>query len=270
MAQTYLVGAGLVPNEYKDVPQDCKKINVALFALGRAGSIHLSNMMKNPRILLQYIVEPDREKLLRVQEEWHLPDSAILSPQETDKVFNDPSIHGIVIATPTYMHKDLVVRALKSGKAVLCEKPIAENLTETSQCYRIAEEVKRPLLCAFNRRFDPSFRELRRRVHEGAVGQIHMIKTVARDSPLPSVDYLKISASAGFKFVNFSATRIRNIATNSWCICKALTHIMASQTLSSTSCFSFIQTNNNFSTFYINGALFFVRIVTPLATSAAF
>lgn len=51
------------------------------------------------------------------------------------------SIHGIIIATPTHMHKDLVVRGLRAGKAVLCEKPIAENLQETRICYQIAQKV---------------------------------------------------------------------------------------------------------------------------------
>ena len=56
-----------------------------------------------------------------------------------------------------------------------------------------AAEVGRPLFCAFNRRFDPSFSSVRRRVVEGEVGHVHMIKTTSRDSPLPSLDYLKIS-----------------------------------------------------------------------------
>ena len=56
-----------------------------------------------------------------------------------------------------------------------------------------AAEVERPLFCAFNRRFDPSFSSVRRRVVEGEVGHVHMIKTTSRDSPLPSLDYLKIS-----------------------------------------------------------------------------
>ena len=49
------------------------------------------------------------------------------------------------------------------------------------------------MFCAFNRRFDPSFSSVRSRVLQGAVGHVHMIKTTSRDSPLPSLDYLKIS-----------------------------------------------------------------------------
>ena len=56
-----------------------------------------------------------------------------------------------------------------------------------------ADEVGKPLFCAFNRRFDPSFASIKKRVQAGEVGHVQMIKTTSRDSPLPTIDYLKIS-----------------------------------------------------------------------------
>ena len=57
----------------------------------------------------------------------------------------------------------------------------------------MSPQVGRPLFCAFNRRFDPSFAAVRAKVRAGSVGHVQMIKTTSRDSPLPSMDYLKIS-----------------------------------------------------------------------------
>lgn len=45
----------------------------------------------------------------------------------------------------------------------------------------------------FNRRFDPGFRSLKKRVDAGEIGKLTVIKTCSRDSPKPSIDYLKIS-----------------------------------------------------------------------------
>ena len=73
------------------------------------------------------------------------------------------------------------------------EKPIAEDPSGTARCYAKADEVGKPLFCAFNRRFDPSFASVRRRVQAGEIGHVQMIKTTSRDSPLPTIDYLKIS-----------------------------------------------------------------------------
>ena len=63
----------------------------------------------------------------------------------------------------------------------------------TERCYKKADDVGKPLFCAFNRRFDPSYASIRKKVQEGELGHIQVIKTTSRDSPLPSLEYLKIS-----------------------------------------------------------------------------
>lgn len=86
-----------------------------------------------------------------------------------------------------------MVRALNAKKAVFCEKPIAEDRANAVKCYETAKKVGKPLFCAFNRRFDPSYNAVRDRVRNGEIGHVHVIKTTARDSPLPGIDYLKTS-----------------------------------------------------------------------------
>lgn len=102
-------------------------------------------------------------------------------------------VDAVVVCSPTYTHEDIVIRALEAKKAVFCEKPIAENPKDTAKCYEAAENYGKPLFCAFNRRFDPSYTNVRQRVRKGEVGHVHTIKLVARDSPLPSIEYLKAS-----------------------------------------------------------------------------
>ena len=76
---------------------------------------------------------------------------------------------------------------------MFCEKPIAENIEDTKKCYEAAKSKGRVLFSAFNRRFDPSYRALKNRVRNGEVGHVQILKVTARDSPLPSIDYLKTS-----------------------------------------------------------------------------
>ena len=70
---------------------------------------------------------------------------------------------------------------------------MAEESEAVDRVYKIAKEVSKPLFCAFNRRFDPSFDAVYRQVRAGQLGQVHQIKLTSRDSPLPSEAYLKIS-----------------------------------------------------------------------------
>ena len=102
-------------------------------------------------------------------------------------------VDAVVVCSPTYTHEELVTHALAAKKAVFCEKPIAEDAGRTAKCYEAAARCGRPLFCAFNRRFDPSYEDVRRRLRAGEVGHAHIMRLTARDSPLPTLDYLRTS-----------------------------------------------------------------------------
>ncbi len=109
-----------------------------------------------------------------------------------DAVSRD-EIDAVIVATPTDAHEDCVMAALAAGKPVLTEKPLARHVSQIDACFRLAEQRGLPLFVAFQRRFDPSFAELVRAVHAGQIGQLQFIRSVSRDNPIPSVDYLRIS-----------------------------------------------------------------------------
>lgn len=98
-----------------------------------------------------------------------------------------------MICTPTFTHKDIILQCLEAGKAVFSEKPIGQTPEDTKECYTMSEKVGKPLFCGFQRRWDPTFSDIQSRVRKGEAGHIQVIKSISRDSPLPSIDYLKIS-----------------------------------------------------------------------------
>ena len=89
--------------------------------------------------------------------------------QNADEVYKSNEIDAVLIATPTGFHEGIIMGALKGGKAVFCEKPVSESEEGTARCYEFAEKVGKPLFCAFNRRFDPSFSSVQRQVRNGNV-----------------------------------------------------------------------------------------------------
>ncbi|XP_067006624.2 uncharacterized oxidoreductase YrbE [Anabrus simplex] len=170
-----------------------KTIVVALFGAGRAGHIHLSNLKNNPQVKIAYIVDDVQSKWSTLKVYWNLTDTTFLSSTQSDKVFSDERVDAVIVASPTYTHEEIVRKALESRKAVFCEKPIAGDIATTTKMYELADKVGKPLFCAFNRRFDPSYSNLRKEVHAGKVGHVHTIKICARDSPLPPISYLQTS-----------------------------------------------------------------------------
>lgn len=166
----------------------------AIFGLGRAGSIHLSNIINNPRIVLKYIVDDRQERFNDLKKHWKLNDDVtFLTSRHKDIVYGDKSVNVVFIGSPTYTHHEIVVNSIANNKDIFCEKPIAESIEDTKKCYEAAKAKGRILFAAFNRRFDPAYRALRDRVRKGEVGHVQILKVTARDSPLPTIDYLKTS-----------------------------------------------------------------------------
>ncbi|KAJ8673367.1 hypothetical protein QAD02_004629 [Eretmocerus hayati] len=168
-------------------------IGVAIFGLGRAGTIHMSNVISSARCKLRYVVDDNVSKHADIKKYWRLEEIPILTSKECDQIFKDPKVDAVVVCTPTHTHEGFVTKALACKKAVFCEKPIAEDPESTAKCYEAATKNGKPLFCAFNRRFDPSYENVRIRVRKGEVGHVHNIRITARDSPLPTIEYLKAS-----------------------------------------------------------------------------
>ena len=125
-------------------------------------------MLANPKIKLTYIVDGDEERCRMVKNSLPLDKITFLKPEDTGKVFLDQNVDGVIIATPTHTHTQLIKDSLKAGKAVFAEKPISEHVEDTIECYNVADLMNLPLLCAFNRRFDPTFKNVFRRIREGS------------------------------------------------------------------------------------------------------
>ena len=66
---------------------------MALFGLGRAGSIHIANILANPRCVLKYIVEQDRSRWEQARTRWNLINTEFIHPDEAGKVYNDIEVN---------------------------------------------------------------------------------------------------------------------------------------------------------------------------------
>jgi predicted dehydrogenase len=102
----------------------------------------------------------------------------------------DPEIRVVHICTPNTMHYPIAKEALKAGKAVFCEKPLAMNSTESAELVRLAEEAGLPNAVDFNYRFYPLNQEVRARVQSGEAGMPRVITgSYLQDWLLLATDY---------------------------------------------------------------------------------
>uniref|UniRef100_A0A6G1SBC4 Putative oxidoreductase yrbE n=1 Tax=Aceria tosichella TaxID=561515 RepID=A0A6G1SBC4_9ACAR len=172
-----------------------RRINVAVVGIGRMGAIHLYNILREPRANLLYVIDSDKRRLEFLERKYFLKERGIkvLDIEEWDRAMLDQQLEAVLIATPTFTHEHYARTALENRKHVLCEKPLAESPEAVDKLVRLAHSKGLKLICAFQRRYDPSFMRLAEQIKRGDIGDIRIIKTCCRDSPLPPIEYIKIS-----------------------------------------------------------------------------
>lgn len=91
---------------------------------------------------------------------------------DAQELLNDPEVNAVYIATPPSTHATYAIMAMKSGKAVYIEKPMASNYEDCCRINRIAEKTGMPCFVAYYRRYLPYFIKVFDLVKEGAVGKV--------------------------------------------------------------------------------------------------
>jgi len=88
------------------------------------------------------------------------------------ELMKDPKVDAVVIATPTPFHFPVASEAIKNGKHVLCEMPIAPTIDEVNQLKNEAEKAGVILMPILNFRFTPNYVKAKSLIEEGALGKI--------------------------------------------------------------------------------------------------
>lgn len=91
-------------------------------------------------------------------------------------MYNDPDIDAIYIATPHNFHLPQSTASLKAGKAVLCEKPLTENLDNTRDLIKLASDSGNYLMEGMWTWFLPAIRRAKQWYNDGRIGDIKHIK----------------------------------------------------------------------------------------------
>lgn len=146
---------------YQNTPTAASLDQVRLGVLGAgnfASAVMLPALKKIPNLELVKIASPSGLSAQRAAERFGFRSASA----SEDDVIQDPSINTVAVLTRHHLHAAQVAAALRAGKHVFCEKPLALNETELLE---IESELARPdapyLMAGFNRRFAPLAQKLR-------------------------------------------------------------------------------------------------------------
>src|SRR5580704_3450764 len=90
---------------------------------------------------------------------------------DLDRALCDEAIDAVYVATPVFLHAPQSIAALRAGKHVLCEKPVAMNYPEAAQMVSAAQEAGKTLGIAYYRRMYPKLQRARDLLAQGAIGR---------------------------------------------------------------------------------------------------
>ena len=109
-----------------------------------------------------------------------------------------PGLEAVFLVTPTTLHADQIIAALKAGKHVFSEKPLALDLGD---CRRVeAEAARHPALkvmIGFVRRFDRHYRDAHAKIRNGTIGRPFLVRSQCADRNDPDGFFVRFAPTSG-------------------------------------------------------------------------
>ncbi len=149
-------------------------IKVAVIGVGSISECHLDAYVKNPNAELYAICDINPETLKRQGERYNIPEERrFLDYNELLKL---EEIDSVSVCTWNSEHAPVTIAALKAGKNVLCEKPMATSVEDAQAMLAAAKESGKHLQIGFVRRFGNDCALIQDLVNEGFFGDIYYAK----------------------------------------------------------------------------------------------
>ena len=156
-----------------------KKVRIGIIGIGNMGSAHVVNINNLKNCELTAVCDIDPEAFNRIDEGIR---SRLQLFTDPEKFLKEAEIDAVMISVPHYSHPDLAILAMRQGKHVIVEKPIAVHKAEAERM--IAEAKKYPELkksAMFNQRTIPAHKKIKQMIDSGELGKIMRVNWIITD-----------------------------------------------------------------------------------------
>ncbi len=149
---------------------------------GVLGAARIARLQVIPAIVrcanarLHAVASRDPEKLAEFQALF----GSFKAHDSYQALLEDPAVDAVYIPLPNSMHREWAIRAMRCGKHVLCEKPLALNSREAAEMIEVARECKVLLMEAFMYRYTDRMAQISRVLDSGVLGPIRSVNSTFR------------------------------------------------------------------------------------------
>jgi predicted dehydrogenase len=149
-------------------------LRFGIIGCGWAGTLRAEAIAKLAEVSLAAVSDLDHQRMHEIARRYRAA-----SEEAWQGLISRDDVDAVIVSTPPPLHAEMCIKALDSGKHVLCEKPLARNPDECEQILKASERNDRLLATGFNYRFYPAIVKAREIVDSGKIGELDHIRSFA-------------------------------------------------------------------------------------------
>lgn len=172
------------------IAEDSRTLHIGIIGCGRIGQTHAYNIVHRiPQATLVCVSDVFESAAIKVANKFNVP----MACKEASDLIENPSVHAVIVCSPTDTHAEIIRQAAAAGKHIFCEKPIDKRLSVIDDLATTVRNSGIKFFLGFQRRFDVNFQRAQVAIQHGSVGSPLKLHLVSRDPSPPPVAYLKQS-----------------------------------------------------------------------------
>ncbi len=151
-----------------------KKANIGIIGAGMVADFHLTAIEQTKLLNVTWVADPNPKARRQKQKRYAIPNAAA----DYHDILADDNVDAVIICAPPFVHLEAATAALRDGKHVLCEKPMALNRRQVN---RLVKEVQKHKNLVFlecscrHARLQPKFHFVKKLIDNGAIGRVYHI-----------------------------------------------------------------------------------------------
>jgi predicted dehydrogenase len=164
--------------------EERRPVGIAVIGAGYWGPNLIRNLLCSTDTELRWVCDIDGDRAAKAVGRYN----AIGVTTLLDEVLDDPSVDGLAIATPAATHYGIAMAALRAGKNVLIEKPLAATVAEGREIVECAAERDLVAMCDHTYCYTPAVQKIRELVASGTLGELLYVDSVRINLGLVQTD----------------------------------------------------------------------------------
>jgi len=164
-------------------------MRIGFLGVGRIGASHAAVVAQHPAVESLVLADAAPARAAEAAERLGVEAAASI-----EAAFD--GVDGVVIATATDSHAELIIAGVRAGVPVFCEKPVALGIADTLAVRDAVDATGIPVQIGFQRRFDAGYAAAREAVRSGRIGGLRRLHALTCDNAPPPAEYLP--RSGGF------------------------------------------------------------------------